>query len=63
MGDITDDEMIADIQRVARSLNTSRLSLEEFLDNGGKYSADVIDDVDCGGFSNKCALAGMKVKK
>ncbi len=60
MESITDDEMIYDIQRVAHLLNTSELSLDDYLNNGGKYSADIIDDSDCGGFANKCAIAGIK---
>lgn len=62
MENVTDDMKITDIQRVAHLLNTSRLSLEEYVGNGGKYSADVIDDEDSGGFSNLCALAGIKRK-
>lgn len=58
----TDDMMIADIQRVARLLNTNSISLNEYLLNGGKYSEELIDDEDCGGFSNKCAIGGLKVK-
>lgn len=62
MANITDDEMILDIQRVAHLLNTNQLSLEEYIENGGKYSADIIDDWDCGGFGAKCELAGIKYK-
>jgi len=62
MLNITDDEMIADIQRVASLINTNQLSLKEYLDNGGKYSVNIIDDCDSGGFANKCSLAGIKVK-
>jgi len=60
---VTDDEMISDIQRVARLLNTNQLSLNEYIDNGGKYSVDIIDDLDSGGFANKCSIAGIKVEK
>lgn len=59
---ITDDMMIADIQRVARLLNTNTISLDEYLKNGGKYSAEIIDDEECGGFANKCELGGLKAK-
>ena len=62
MINITDDSMIADIQRVARLNNTNQLSLKEYIDNGGKYSANIIDDYDSGGFANKCSIAGIKVK-
>ena len=62
MATVTDDEMIRDIQRVSHSLNTNHLSLEEYLRHGGKYSADIIDDPDCGGFAGRCELAGVKVK-
>lgn len=58
--EITDNEKITDIQRVAHLLNSNRLSLEEYISNGGKYSAEIIDDEDSGGFSNLCALAGIK---
>lgn len=60
---VTDDEMIIDIQRVASLLNTNQLSLNEYIDNGGKYSADIIDDLESGGFANKCSIAGIKVKR
>ena len=63
MSIITDEEMIIDIQRVACLLNTNQLSLDEYIDNGGKYNADIIDDLDCGGFANKCSIAGIKVKR
>ncbi|MCB6992170.1 hypothetical protein LI177_01470 [bacterium 210820-DFI.6.37] len=62
MRETTDDMMLADIQRVARQLNTSMISLNEYLKNGGKYSAKIIDDEECGGFANKCELCGLKVK-
>lgn len=62
MVNITDDEMIADIQRVAHLINTNQLSLKEYIDNGGKYSANIIDDYDGSGFVNKCYIAGIKVK-
>lgn len=62
MVNITDNSMIADIQRVARLNNTNQLSLKEYIDNGGKYSANIIDDYDSGGFANKCSIAGIKVK-
>lgn len=62
MVNITDDEMIADIQRVARLMNTNQLSLQEYIDNGGKYGVNIIDDYDSGGFANKCCIAGIKVK-
>lgn len=42
MSIITDEEMIIDIQRVACLLNTNQLSLDEYIDNGGKYNADII---------------------
>ena len=63
MDNMTDDEMIRDIQRVAHLLNTNQLSLEEYLKHGGKYGADVIDDCDSGGFAGKCELAGLKPNK
>jgi len=59
---ITDDMMIADIQRVAHLLNTNTISLDEYLKNGGKFSAEIIDDKECGGFANKCSIGGLKVK-
>lgn len=62
MEKVTDDMMIADIQRAAHLLNTNRISLEEYLQNGGKYSAENIDDDEWGGFANKCAIGGLKVK-
>ena len=58
----TDDMMIADIQRVAHILNTDTISLNEYIKNGGKYSAEIIDDEECGGFANKCELGGLKAK-
>ncbi len=62
MEKITDNMMISDIQKVARTLNTNTISLQEYLQNGGKYSADIIDDESCGGFANKCSIGGLKVK-
>ena len=58
----SDNDKIADIQRVARMLNCNQLSLEEYLKNGGKYSREIIDDCDSGGFANICELAGVKTK-
>ena len=62
MEEVTDEEMILDIQRVAHKLNKNTLSLDDYLNNGGVYSADIIDDCDCGGFANKCQIAGIKGK-
>lgn len=60
-GDTPDDRVISDIRRVAASLNTSSLSREEYRQNGGIYTEDVLDD-DFGGFANLCELAGIKVR-
>ena len=60
---IDDMDMILDIQRVAYSLNTNTLSLEEYLLNGGIYEEETINDCESGGFANKCELAGIKVGK
>ena len=57
-----DDEKIADIQKVARLLNTNVLSLEEYLENGGKFPREIIDNCDEGSFGNFCTLAGIKTK-
>ena len=54
--------MIKDIQRIACFLNTNKLSLREYIENGGKYSESIIDDHELGGFANKCELAGIKPK-
>lgn len=62
MENITDDMMIADIQRVAHLLNTNTISLGEYLRNGGKYNANIIDDKKSSGFANKCAIGGLKAK-
>ena len=62
MEEVTDEGMILDIQRVAHKLNKNTLSLDDYLNNGGVYSADIIDDCDCGGFANKCQIAGIKGK-
>ena len=62
MENITDDRMIEDIQRVAHLLNTNAISLGEYLKNGGKYNANMIDDEKSGGFANKCEIGGLKVK-
>ena len=61
MEKVSDMEMIQDIQRIAHELNTNSLSLSEYLNHGGKYSAELIDDYDTGGFANKCSIAGIKV--
>lgn len=62
MEEVTDEEMILDIQRVAHRLNANTLSLDEYLNHGGIYCADMIDDYDCGGFADKCQMAGIKRK-
>ena len=49
MIEVSDDAKIIDIQRVAHML-------------GGHYSREIIDDIENGGFSNLCELAGLKVK-
>ena len=59
----SDHDKIADIQRVARMLNSNQLSLQEYLENGGKYSREIVDDCETGGFSNLSELAGVKIKK
>ena len=59
----SDNDKIADIQRVARMLNCNQLSLEEYLKNGGKYSREIIDDCESGGFANICELAGVKTRQ
>lgn len=56
-----DDYIIMDIQRIASLLNTSKLSFYEYLDNGGQFGKDIIDD-EYGGFSNFCELSGIKAK-
>lgn len=61
MQNVTDNEIILDIQRVARRLNTNKLSLNDYLNNGGKYSGEVIDDPEWGSFGSRCELAGIKV--
>ena len=38
MIEVSDDAKIIDIQRVAHMLNCNRISLEEYLNNGGHYS-------------------------
>ena len=63
LNDVKDDEIIADISRVARLLNANKLSLTEYLNYGGKYPIEIINDIDSGGFANKCEMAGIKVKK
>ena len=62
MIEVSDDMKIIDIQKVAHMLNRNRISLEEYLNNGAKYSRELINDLENGGFSNLCALAGLKVK-
>ena len=58
----SDPDKIADIQRVARMLNINQLSLQEYMENGGKYSREIIDDCETGGFANLCELAGVRIK-
>ena len=62
MIEVSDDMKIIDIQKVAHKLNSNRISLEEYLNNSGNYNREIIDDLENGGFSNLCALAGLKVK-
>ena len=59
----SDHDKIADIQRVARMLNSNQLSLQEYMENGGKYSREIIDDCETGGFANLCELAGVRIKQ
>ncbi|WP_375419535.1 homing endonuclease associated repeat-containing protein [uncultured Hymenobacter sp.] len=40
--DITDDELLADVKRVAEKLVSSSLSSRNYNDNGGKYTAGTI---------------------
>ena len=61
MQNVTDNELIADIQRVARCLNTNKLSLNDYLNNGGKYPREIIDDSEWGSFGSRCELAGIKM--
>lgn len=61
MQKVSDDEKILDIQRVVRLLNTNKLSLNDYLNKGGKYSKEIIDDSEWGSFGNWCELAGIKV--
>ncbi len=58
----SDDVIIADIQRIARELNTNKLSLDEYINNGGKIAKDILSDDEQGGFANFCELAGVKAK-
>ena len=48
MIEVSDDAKIIDIQRVAHMLNCNRISLEEYLNNGGHYSREIIDDIENG---------------
>lgn len=66
MQNVPDNELITDIQRVARSLNTNKLSLNAYLNNGGKYPREVIDDPEWGvtfdgGFWNHQGSIGTEV--
>lgn len=58
--DVTDDDIILDIQRIARQLNSNTLSEEQYARNGGKYPLELICEF--GGFHSRCELAGLKVK-
>ena len=58
--DVTDDDIIFDIQRVARRLNSNALSAEQYCQNGGKYPLALIGEL--GGFHSRCELAGLKAK-
>lgn len=60
---VDDTRKIEDIQRVARTLNVNRLSLDEYLGNGGIYPREVIDDWETAGFASLCELAGIKDKQ
>lgn len=62
MLEISDNEIITDIKRVASLLNTNTLSLSDYLGNGGKYSKEIVNDIEGSSFANKCELAGIKVK-
>ena len=60
MLEVSDMEIIQDIQRVARTLNTNKLSIDDYLNNGGKYPREIVDDPEWGSFGCRCELAGIK---
>lgn len=60
MQNVSDNELITDILRVARCLNTNRLSLNDYLNNGGQYPREIIDDPEWGSFVSRCELVGIK---
>lgn len=57
-----DNEIIADIRKVASKLNQNSLSEEEYFNNGGKFDLEIFNDEDLGSFANFCELAGIKIK-
>lgn len=58
--DVTDSDIVLDIQKIARQLNTNTLSEEQYCQNGGKYPIELINEF--GGFNSRCELAGLKSK-
>lgn len=58
--DITDYDIILDLQRIAHLLNSNALSEDEYYQNGGKYPIALINQF--GGFRSRCELACLKAK-
>ena len=54
-----DNEIIFDIRRVAASLNTSELGFSEYVNNGGKFVSQMVEE-EYNSFASYCELAGIK---
>ena len=57
-----ENAILADIQRVARLLNTGALSMEKYEKNGGNYSREDMQE-GMGSFSAMCEMLGLKAKR
>ncbi|MCC8105956.1 MAG: hypothetical protein LIO99_08140 [Clostridiales bacterium] len=62
MTEINQDDIIIDIRRVAAKLNQSKLTKQEYAENGGRYLFSFFEEHEdeIGSFANNVELAGLK---
>ena len=57
------DEVLADISKIAHSLNTNILNENDYYTNGGKYNftnREIYEEI--GSYANAASLCGLKTK-
>jgi len=57
---ITDDELLDDLKRVAKEIGAASLSSREYNDNGGKFTAGTIG-MRFGSWNNALTKAGLQL--